>query len=231
MLELITFTGIDARTDPGELAEIAGGYPRAEFAVLAGTHSGQDDPRFPPLRVATDLRDRMPRTALHLCGSYARDAAGPGRVTGKLLDVCDGFGRIQVNILGAAEIPRTNWVDLDALAEFAEWAPTSSVILQHRGPWDSVPLVHPRLEYLQDTSGGRGLESIRDWPPPPGGTVRVGYAGGLGPGNIRSALEFTDRHQDARTWLDMQAGIRTDNWLDLHAVREVCRHAWGEAGQ
>ena len=39
MLEIITFTGVDARTDWGELAELAAQYPRAEFAALASPNA------------------------------------------------------------------------------------------------------------------------------------------------------------------------------------------------
>ena len=49
MLEIITFTGIDRHTDLAQLARIAQRYPRAEFAMLAGSRTGRDDPAYPPL--------------------------------------------------------------------------------------------------------------------------------------------------------------------------------------
>ena len=226
MLEIITFTGVDARTDWGELAELAAQYPRAEFAALANPKAGGTDLEFPPRDVLEKLRKRLPRTALHLCGKYAREPAS-GTVRRPILELCRGFSRVQVNILGDAEYPSANGVQWEGITEFAERVATDSVILQHRGTWAGIPLEHPRLEYLRDPSGGRGLEDIRDWPAPPGGGVRVGYAGGLGPGNIRRALEFAGRHAHAPTWLDMQSGLRTGGRFDPGRVRQVCEAAWG----
>ena len=77
MLELVTFTGVDTHTDLNELARIAREYPQAEFAVLAGSQTGGDNPIFPPMETVRALRNLDGvNTALHLCGKYARMAAG-----------------------------------------------------------------------------------------------------------------------------------------------------------
>ena len=77
MLELVTFTGVDAHTDLTELARIANEYPRAEFGVLVGSQTSGDNPIFPPLEIVWELRNlHGVNTALHLCGKYARMAAG-----------------------------------------------------------------------------------------------------------------------------------------------------------
>ena len=90
----------------------------------------------------------------------------------------------------------------------------------------STAYPHPRIEYLFDESGGRGKRG--DWPDPwpvlPG--MRCGYAGGLGPDNVDEALEFVERHPDARIWLDMESGVRTNDWMDLEKVEAVCQKAW-----
>ena len=57
MLELVTFTGVDAHTDLKELARIASEYPQAEFAVLAGSQTGGDNPIFPPMDIVRALRN------------------------------------------------------------------------------------------------------------------------------------------------------------------------------
>ena len=226
MLEILTFTGIDARTDLQEVRAIAARYPRAEFAVLIGSRTGEDNPIFPPMSVVRNLRELGVQTALHLCGTYARQAAGEGEQTGKLMPLCEGFGRVQINLHGDELNPRRVETNGQALRHFAEWAQAGSVILQHRGPFEETPIQHPRLEYLFDRSEGAGVEGFEHWPPPPKDR-RVGYAGGLGPHNIQKALEFTQRYPDNRMWLDMERNVRTnDYWLDLRKVWNVCQQVF-----
>ena len=227
MLELVTFTGVDAHTDLMELAKVASEYPRAEFAVLAGSQTGRDNPIFPPMETIRALRNLDGvNTALHLCGKYARMAAGghfpswPARVKAQ------GFGRVQVNLHEDVENPTRVRVAASSVRRFAQEAETGSIILQHRADWDEVPVDHPKIEYLFDLSEGRGEEGFEHWPDPPEGR-RVGYAGGLGPHNITRALEFAARHPDARIWFDMEHNVRDQNHrFDLEKVREVCQLAF-----
>ena len=226
MLELVTFTGVDAHTDLKELAQITREYPKAEFAVLAGSQTDGDNPIFPPMETVRALRNLDGvNTALHLCGTYARMAAGevpagwPARVKAQ------GFGRVQVNLHGDAKNPGRIQVRALEIRHFAQEAENGSVILQHRGPWSEIPVDHPKIEYLFDLSEGRGEEDFEHWPDPPRDR-RVGYAGGLGPHNIQTALEFAARHPDARIWFDMERNVRDQDYrFDLDKVREVCQLA------
>ena len=232
MLEILTFTGIDERTGLEEIREISARYPRAEFAVLVGSQTGQGNPLFPPWETVRQLRNLGPgvRTAIHLCGSNARQAAGEETLSNSLQLLCAGFGRIQVNLHPDGDDPRRVEVQTAGIKRFAERTGTGSVILQHRGPWETIPVEHVRIEYLFDLSEGSGQEGFEHWPPPPAGR-RVGYAGGLGPHNIRRALEFLGQHPEAPVWLDMERNIRTeDYWLDLGKVREVCGLALDQPG-
>ena len=54
MLDCITFTGVDERTDLARLRRIGKRYP-VEFAVLVGSHSGEK-PIFPPLQFVRRFR-------------------------------------------------------------------------------------------------------------------------------------------------------------------------------
>lgn len=77
---------------------------------------------------------------------------------------------------------------------------------------------------LFDTSGGRGKlpDSI---PSHPGYTV--GYSGGINPENV---VEYIQRipglEEDSKYWIDMESGVRTNNWLDLNKCEEVCKKIW-----
>ena len=227
MLEIITFTGIDERTDLNEVAEISAQYPETEFAVLVGSQTGGDNPIFPLWETVRRFGTLSPgvRTAIHLCGHLARKAAGEENLSRSLQLICEKFGRIQVNLHGDEWDPNRVQITNPNIKRFAEQTGAGSIILQHRGLWETVPIKHPRIEYLFDRSEGRGKESFEQWPPPPEGK-RAGYAGGLGPHNIQRALKFLDRYPEARTWLDMERNVRTqDYWLDLRKVREVCQLA------
>ena len=231
MLELVTFTGVDAHTDLKELARIAMEYPQAEFAVLTGSQTGGDNPIFPPLKTVRALRNLDGvNTALHLCGKYARMAAAEMPAGWPIKIKAQGFGRVQINLHGDAENPRRVQVRAAMVRHFAQETETGSIILQHRGPWNQIPVNHPKIEYLFDLSEGRGEEGFEHWPDPLGDR-RVGYAGGLGPHNIKTALEFAARHPEARIWFDMERNVRDQDYrLDLGKVRKVCQMAFAPQG-
>ena len=228
MLEIVTFTGVDARTDLGRLQEIAAQYPWAEFGILVGSQTyatACHNPIFPAIRTVHELRSRLPsrQLAIHLCGWFARQANKDQWSNLPLMAMSAGFGRIQVNLHGDIEHPHYIRVNTEAMTVVAQDWGADRVIIQHRQDWTSVPVKHPRVEYLFDRSEGGGTESFDSWPAPPSG-MRVGYAGGLGPHNIDRAIRFSMQHQDRPIWLDMERNVRTtDYWFDLDRVAHVCR--------
>ena len=204
----ITFTGVDVETDLARLRALAAQYPSVEFAVLAGSKTGLAN-RFPPQSVIQYIAETVTRTALHLCGRFSRDV-NAGRFD-EAAWLADGFGRIQVN---------ATRYSLSNIGAFQRQI-GKPVIVQWRGANMEIP---PGVEVLFDASGGRGIENFDRWPRSIGGT-RCGYAGGLGPANIRRAVEFSMR-QDVDVWLDMETGVRTpDDWLELDLVEKVLRVA------
>lgn len=229
MLEIVTFTGVDAATDLDRLEELAQRYRWTEFGVLVGSQTPKRsgvaaNPIFPPLEILDELRKRLPddRLALHLCGRYAREALVM-HAASTLPAMCEGFGRVQINLHGDVDAPERISAHQDRIVAAAERLPCTSVIIQHRGDWSTVPVSHPLVEYLFDRSEGRGEEGFEHWPPPPA-MERVGYAGGIGPDNIDLAIEFAQRHRERPIWIDMERNVRTDGyWLDLDRVEAVCR--------
>ena len=233
MLEILTFTGVDTQTDLGELLAVASDYPLVEFAILVGTETGQDNRIFPPLNVVDQLRSQSAhlRTAVHLCGRYARAVMSGRPAADEALAVSHGFGRVQVNLHGDWFDPAQIPVSSPAVTEFADALQIAgeahSVILQHRGTWDSTPVHHPRVEYLFDLSEGAGIESFSSWPEPPA-SGRAGYAGGIGPHNIAQAMDFIHRYHNSPMWLDMESQVRDSSYhLDLRKVRSLCEAVFG----
>ena len=229
MLEILTFTGVDESTDIEALKEICAQHPQVEFAVLYGTRPGKGSPIFPSTEFVRRFRNlEGVRTAIHLCGDWARCATGELSRSITLGLLCNGFGRVQINLHGDDANPERVKIEHSALKRFAQQTATNSVILQHQESFDTVPIQHPRIEYLFDLSEGSGQEGFDQWPKPPAGQ-RAGYCGGLGPHNIAKAMEFVDRYPDSPLWLDMERNVRNGRYLfDLDKVREVCRIALGE---
>lgn len=253
-LEILTFTGVDGRTDPGALADIARQYPLVEFGILIGTHTDMKDRGiFPSLPIIDRFKNAAAKhsfdAALHLCGQHTRVIMGgfdeedplimhsamvvPPAIT--MQSLCDGFERVQVNLHGDHWDSRHIDVNAQRITAFAEWVTrdtsVKTVILQHRGSWLDVPVVHPRIEYLWDTSEGRGEDSIAKWPGPPITSnladLRWGFAGGLGPHNMDQAMAFAKAYPHRRVWMDMEGKVRTDDgWFDLEKVRKVCAIAF-----
>ena len=219
MIEIVTFTGIDESTPYDAIKRLTGKSPFCEFAILAGTMSGSH-PRFPAVDTVehwrTYAKENQIRSAIHLCGNYARNACSDNPRQAAAL--ASGFGRVQVNLPPADR--KTNATRIEAFAERIE----TTVILQHDGAWHTAPGGWTgRIEHLFDRSAGRGLCAIEGWPSPPKNTERrVGYAGGIDPETIDQALQFAGRFPNSQLWLDMESGVRTNDRFNVDAVEAIC---------
>lgn len=215
---LITFTGVDARTDVARACRIAATYP-VEFAMLFSIARQGEEPRYPDgdtqcaflwSRLVKPMRPERGQLAAHLCGEYGRRV-----MNGERIDPPVDLGyvcRIQVNHPAP---------DAAAIAKLSDgWGPRC--IAQTRA--DAFP-ADDRVDWLFDRSGGTGTAPDR-WPPHPGGKRLVGYAGGIGPHNVADVIAQVGNA--GPYWLDMESGIRTGDWLDLDKVERVCRIAFGE---
>ena len=266
MIEILTFTGVDEKTDLQRMAELSRKYPKIEFGFLVGSKSRFDKSSgiWPSIffveNMSVGCRKYDINTAIHLCGKYAREAITgfKGNNAPDLYPLLrHGFGRVQLNL------PKNFWaIDDDDFMQYLEsksgrkLTPKESavieqrnrnieygavvkaladalqisknLILQHRSGWDEVPVKHPKVEYLFDVSGGRGIPSIGRWPEPASKDIRYGYAGGIGPHTISSAMLFANSYPEHRLWLDMESQIRTDGYMDLDIVEHICEVVFGE---
>ena len=207
----LTFTGIDARTDLDEVMRIGKEYQNVEFAVLVGSRTGIE-PRFPGLEFTRLFRrmaqDDGVRTSIHLCGVFSREVN-----VGDFLNpqaVVYGFGRCQVN-------SRATYYDYQNVERFGR-VTGLEVIVQ------CLAATCPRITHLHDKSGGRGINTIASWPSPRNGS-HCGFAGGITPDNVLKAVDFIHAHPMSHHWLDMESGVRTDDWFDLEKVMAVINEA------
>ena len=224
-LRHITFTGVDARTDLQELQDIQQKYPISEFGVLTSYHWYENGNRYLNPQFFPNLCGSKLNLALHICGSMASDAANGlwecvNQHTLSMLEM-QLFQRVQLNVANRLDTP-------ERLASL----PTlkTEVIIQQRsdntefferslwGDEDGSPRL---VSMLIDDSGGLGIDS----PISIYSSVynhKIGYAGGINPDNVADKLTYLfENVHDGEFWIDMESGVRTDDWFDLGKVRQV----------
>jgi hypothetical protein len=207
---LVTFTGVDDKTDLDKLEDLSAWYP-IEWGVLVGGRLGSN--RYPTN--IERLTNRTIRFSLHMCGEYAQAALFPytSEKSELMRQLAQDkmFDRIQINA-GKYDIP--------SLIRFQEFV-GKLVIMQARGKEFPEPLAG--IQCLHDLSGGKGkVPKFRPVQPPE--TALVGYAGGIGPDNVVQVLSEINAHN---FWIDMESKIRdTDDWLDLNKCEAVCKQIW-----
>ena len=221
-LKHITFTGIDAKTDLRELQAIQQQYPIAEFGVLTSYHWYENGNRYLNPAFLSNLYagNGELNLALHICGSAAHDAAVGDwyKIYDHLFGALNMFKRIQLNVANRTDNPKFLWG-----AHYRD----QELIVQQRNAEDVALYAATRseLEYLcpvsvlLDASGGQGIDTPIKILKTLG---KVGYAGGINPDNVAEKLSFLLQNvRMGEFWIDMESGVRTDDWMDLGKVRRV----------
>jgi len=221
-LKRITFTGVDARTDIQDLVDIQREYPIAEFGVLTSYHWYENGNRYLAPMLVKSLPGRDLSLALHVCGSAAHDAAVGDweKIDRHLLGTLDMFRRIQLNV--------SNRLDNPAVLSAPPYL--QQLIVQQRSRHNlelysrTFDALHGSpncyVSVLLDASGGQGIDTPLEVLPTP---RMVGYAGGFNPDNVADKLVFLLQNvpRGGRFWIDMESGVRTDDWFDTAKVRRV----------
>ena len=229
-LKHITFTGIDARTDLQELQAIQQLYPIAEFGVLTSYHWYENGNRYLDPALVKNLRGQGLNLALHICGSAAHDAAiGKWENLDETIFSASSpvgielFKRVQLNLSGRKDNPDYCRIPLIIGQELIIQQPAELELPLFENTlkkWKEGAFPHrDTISALLDSSGGRGIDTpLKVWPT----SGKIGYAGGFNPENVEEKLSFLMSHITQGTfWIDMESGVRTDDWLDLEKVRQV----------
>lgn len=221
-LKHITFTGVDERTNISRLREIQQAYPIAEFGVLTSYHWYENGNRYLNPRMFKYLLGNGLNLSLHICGRAAKDFA-----SGESSDIhyltwgkYNLFKRIQLNLANRKNNPE---IVSGSLWDYQE------IIIQQKGI-DNLDLyqrtVKDRIErpyigevsVLLDASGGHGIDTPIEIL---NTKAKVGYAGGFNPENVADKLEYLFENVPGDFWIDMETGVRTDDWFDLDKVIKV----------
>lgn len=235
MITQVTFTGIDDRTDIDRLVDIQERYPFVEFGLLVSISRQGVEKRYPDLclnNILSKLDGRKLNLSCHVCGGLARNAATAckgiesTKFSLRELDNYLGlrlpiFKRVQLNISTMRDLPETLYFNIPGTIRelIIQTNPVNGNFKQ------IVTIGDVETSYLADASGGRGIETDFipfQW------SARTGYAGGLRPDNVLekiqpllSVRDSVDYRNDY--WIDMESGVRTDDWFDLDKVEAVLK--------
>ena len=222
-LKHITFTGLDARTNVEDLVAIQKKYPIAEFGVLMSKNWEQNGNRYPNPELIQRFLDRGLNLSAHLCGSLAREAfKGYLEPVMSIYQVFKhpDFKRVQLNISPYENI----YLQADTLKLKVD----KEFIIQQHSPTLLYSQAFNRFEeknpdtkvtMLVDPSGGRGIDEGLDIIAT---DFKTGYAGGINEDNVENKLRTLmslDTVNDF--WIDMESGVRTDDWFDIDKVVRV----------
>lgn len=230
-MSILTLTGIDERTDVSWIDKMntkfrlpSSGRSGLEFGILLSPKD-QASPRYASMQTITRFSPLYPHTiAYHLCGGYARMVLSPNWTDLCSLVNFDLINRVQVN---------TKDDSAEAILTLQQFSAHigKPVIMQWRG--DHFPYI-ANLSLLQDNSGGRGVletnwisrhyTSLLVRPQP------VGYAGGLGPDNIREELPRIVNASKGNFWIDCESSLRTDDWFDQDKAEAMATAVWETLG-
>lgn len=218
-LKHITFTGIDAKTDIKALQEIQKEYPIAEFGVLTSYHWYENGNRYLDPKLLRSLQGCGLNLALHVCGSAAHDAATGmwNMIRNHTLDCLWLFNRVQINVANRTDNPLRVASTCNLKTELIIQQRPDDTSLYENSRW--IGSDGAGVSMLIDASGGQGIDTpIVPYP----SNDKIGYAGGINEKNVDCKLEFLLRNVlNGDFWIDMESGVRTDDWFDLDKVRRV----------
>jgi hypothetical protein len=218
----ITLTGADPSCSVDALIGLLEEAPGLELAFLY-SEARQGSGRYPPagwIRETVETIEQCigpGRVALHVCGR-ARIRFLDGKEVDPELGNLDAFGRIQLN-------GRLTQEHVIGVLEQSRAHPQRLLIVQFEhsvGLRAALPPFVSGVQVLFDSSGGRGIVRAH-WPRPLVGFT-CGYAGGLGPDNLRWELpRIAAAARGAPYWIDMENQLREQDRFRVERARAVLR--------
>lgn len=233
-LRALGFCGADDSVHPHHLVVLAHAYPDVEFGVLFRPDL-EGQPRYATTawvqQLSTAISRHPPNTiklAAHLCGSRVNDVLKGNTLFLDQLKVW-GFRRVQINATAVNGVDTSNlskavpvlcdlvrkYPDLEFILQKNEeteplW---NGLLMRFQGGDESPP---PNLSVLVDESKGTGVAPTKSWPSPTN-AYSMGYAGGIGPTNIRQVLQDTTAAAGEHSfWIDMESSLRSvKNGVDV----------------
>ncbi len=185
----LTLTGIGENCLMPDMKALAA-RSRVELAFLYSLDAA--GPRFVSRRTLDRVLPALGgRLALHVCGEGARREL----LAGSLQSWMPYLARVQVNgLVTEKELPLLVRQVPVLITQY----------MKGNQPLVRLPLANHAV--LVDSSGGLGIRP-RHWARPPTGKA-VGFAGGLGPDNLRAEWPRIQRVARGGAWVDMETSLR-----------------------
>jgi hypothetical protein len=231
-IDRVTITGADDSVAPHDLIDLSRRYPFVEWGILFSPKAQGVSPRYPTWDWVNDLRSEYDETGLgegidfcaHICGGYARDIfAGSDETLKKILGENGMFYRAQLN--GYTSNLHSEYMqvvvkhpNVDFILQCGTEEALTAALVAYRTSLN--------INAIYDPSGGKG-ERPAGWPEPPDG-LYTGYAGGIGPDNVKDVLRAVSRLKNTVPgWIDMETRVRSndDKQFDLAKVETVLKKA------
>lgn len=216
-IKYVTLTGADDNVSCKDLFSISSDYSFVEWGILI-SQSKSGIQRYPSWDWIVDLDEMYSgfgNFSAHLCGKWVDDA-----INGQYMLDMSFFNRVQLNMAGGRLVKALH---SDSKVWEAVLKIEKDVIFG--GPYQDIHIdeklfIDNGVFPLFDSSGGRGQLS-KIWPKPL--NLLCGYAGGLGPHNLKEELKrIEDVVGDAMIWIDMESRIRTNGEFDINLCKNVC---------
>lgn len=216
-LKHVTFTGIDHRTDLDALEEIQEKHPFVEWGVLLSMDWKANGNRYFNPQYLPTFKFRRLKLSAHLCGRLAHYAVinewyKVYNITGPFIDV---FRRCQLNVANRTDNPDVCETKVPYMLD--------EVIIQQKSVKDcdfwNKGIEDEAVTILLDASGGQGIDTPLN---ALNTDYKVGYAGGINEFNVAEKLEYLLSNNEVHDfWIDMENGVRSDDWFDINKVRNV----------
>ena len=241
-IQTITFTGADDSVDPYKLVQLSKEFESSfDFTVEWGILYDPDyqgSSRYPSKEWVERLYDASSDGAdvthsafsLHLCGKPVKQFLKSGIFDGEHDFLMTSFKRVQFNLHD-----RSYSVDVEKCLEgfdfYAHVYEISEFIIQidsNKGFWTFNKLLNAQesdaytIAPLHDASSGCGVLPNK-WSAPLD-VFHQGYAGGLGPSNLREQLQKLHELTFAYDiWVDMETKLFTGDQFDLDKCRQCAQ--------
>ncbi len=234
-LKRVTITGADSNTDIEQMAQFSALFPFIEWGILL-SKSQQGNPRYPSEEWMKQLLQVLPESAhvsLHFCGNYVQAyLAGGNHPSQRYPELWARAGRYQLNFHGRevvtevgleyrlnTDAPKPCIFQLDGtnnenLFREARWQGFNAMpLFDESSGAGIVPPGWPLARFHEDGTASAEKENL----------ISHGYAGGLGPENIKSQLPAIDLAScGAAYWIDMETQVRSqangEDVLDMQKV-------------
>lgn len=227
MITKVTITGADQSIHPQALADLSGDFPFVEWGILV-SRKQSSGPRFPSAGWILELaavknefnlnHPGLPmQLSMHLCGAYVREfLKGDFHFWDNL--PAHLFERVQLNTHGE---PHT-WSPF-RVAHFIASHSRHEFIFQYDNVNHVVTAYElDKVSALYDLSHGAGI--LPEFWPLPLKNCKYGYAGGLGPHNLKEQMEEINQVSgNEEVWIDMETQVRSGSSLEKFDLDKVHR--------